>query len=145
VSEQQFVSALQPPSASGNTAQDALLALLDQVDQNAPGASTSTASAGGTGTSSGGGNTAQDALAALLQSFDATESKALGSGNSAQDALIALINADGGSTNGANSTSTTGSANSSNLALALSLYQNQLNQQLFGGAFAAQSAGASAA
>ena len=133
VSEQQFLSALQPPSASGNTAQDALLALLDQATQNASSTSSVSATSGttaGTTSSSVGGNTAQDALTALLQSFDAAQSNALGGGNSAQDTLMALLNASNGSSNG---NSGTGAGNAANLSLAVSLYQSQLNQQLYSG------------
>jgi Ca2+-binding EF-hand superfamily protein len=60
VSEQQFTDALQPPSPTGNTAQDALLALLDQISQsgtNAPAASPTP----------GTGNSAQDALLSLIK------------------------------------------------------------------------------
>lgn len=142
VSEQQFLSALQPPSSSGNTAQDALLALLDQATQNASSTSSVSATSGttaGTTASAGGGNSAQDALMALLKSFDAAQSNAFGGGNSAQDGLMALLNADNGSANGTgNSGSATG--NAADLSLAVSLYQNQLNQQLFSG-LGTQSAG----
>jgi hypothetical protein len=152
VSEQQFVSALQPPSPSGNTAQDALLALLDQVTQSS---STSTVSApGGSSTSSISGSSASDALVALLQSLDEAQSNAPGNtaagsgttsigGNSAQDALDALmarLKADSGSASGAGGSSSTGTANSADLSLAVSFYQSQLNQLVLGGAFGTQAA-----
>jgi Ca2+-binding EF-hand superfamily protein len=70
VSQQQFIDALKPPSASGNTAQDALLALLDQASQ-----SSATA-----GIPPHPGTTAQDALAALVQNFDPAASAAPGGG-----------------------------------------------------------------
>jgi Ca2+-binding EF-hand superfamily protein len=146
VSQQQFLQALQPPSTSGNTAQDALLALLDQATQSAsiPATSSPTTTSAAIDTTAGlnttgsGGNTAQDALAALLKSFDAAESNALGGGNSAQDALMALLNSSNGSSNG---NSGTAAGNAANLSLAVSLYQSQLNQQLYG-ALGTQSAGA---
>jgi Ca2+-binding EF-hand superfamily protein len=95
VSEQQFVDALQPPSPTGTTAQDALLALLDQVSHggaNAP--------AGGAGTATGG--------------------TPVGTGNSAEDALLALINGNGGSSSGP----ATGTLRNADLARAFSLYQS---------------------
>ena len=139
VSEQQFINALQPPSASGNTAQDALLALLDQANVTAPvggvgGATASATSPIGTGTS------AQDALSALVQNFDPAASAAPGTGNSAQDAVSALIKANDGSAGGAAAASTAGALNSADLARAFSLYQNQLAQQLLSNISATQGA-----
>jgi Ca2+-binding EF-hand superfamily protein len=138
VSEQQFINALQPPSAGGNTAQDALLALLDQVTQ-----SNAAPPVGGVGGTTGGatssistGTTAQDALAALLQNFDPATS----TGNSAQNAISALLNPSNGSSNGAVGTSTAPAFNSTDFAHALSLYQSQLEQQLLAGMSATQSA-----
>jgi Ca2+-binding EF-hand superfamily protein len=78
VSEQQFIDTLQPPSPSGNTAQDALLALLDQVTQSAPGSPANPQAA----------------------------SDGSATGNSAQDALLALINASGGSSSSTSGAST---------------------------------------
>jgi Ca2+-binding EF-hand superfamily protein len=78
VSEQQFIDTLQPPSPSGNTAQDALLALLDQV-------------------SGRGANPPANPQAASTN---------VGTGNSAQDALLALINASGGSSSNTSGAST---------------------------------------
>jgi Ca2+-binding EF-hand superfamily protein len=103
VSEQQFTDALQPPSASGNTAQDALLALIDQATQS----SSSTPAVNTIG-----GNTVG----------------ATGTGTTAQDALLALINS--ASANGGAGQSTSGSFNQADLANAFALYQNQLQQQL---------------
>lgn len=166
VTEQQFVQALQPPSPSGTTAQDAVLALLDSVTQspsNPSSTSASTTTVGST-TPSTGGNTAQDAIAALLQSFASSQNNAFGSGNSAQDAFLALLNnssisgisasgntaqdallallqASNASSNGSSSPSGTGTANSSDLASAISLYQAQFNQQLFGNMFGTGGAG----
>jgi Ca2+-binding EF-hand superfamily protein len=132
VSEQQFINTLQPPSAGGNTAQDALLALLDQVTQ-----STATAPVGGvsgaTTASISTGTTPQDALAALVQNFDAAT--ATNTGNSAQDAIAALLDPSSGS-----STGTAATFNRTNFAQALSLYQNQLEQQLLAGIGASQTA-----
>jgi Ca2+-binding EF-hand superfamily protein len=140
VSEQQFINALQPPSAGGNTAQDALLALLDQVTQ-----SNATPPVGGIGSTTGGatssistGTTAQDALAALVQNFDPVT--ATSTGNSAQDAISALLNPSNGSSNGAAGTSTAPAFNSTDFTHALSLYQSQLEQQLLAGISATQSA-----
>jgi Ca2+-binding EF-hand superfamily protein len=128
VSAQQFINTLQPPSAGGNTAQDALLALLDQVTQGnatAPvGGATGATAAISTGTS------AQDALAALVQSFDPTRT-----GNSAQDAIAALLNPSDGSSNGAATV-----FKNAEFAHALSLYQGQLEQQLMASIGATQSA-----
>jgi Ca2+-binding EF-hand superfamily protein len=113
VSQQRFVDALQPPSPSGNTAQDALLALLDQIAQ-------------------GGSNAPVNAPAA---------GAAPGAGNSAQDALLALINGSGGSSSNPAGTSTAGSPNSADLAHAFSLYQSQIEQQILSRLGATQSAG----
>jgi Ca2+-binding EF-hand superfamily protein len=143
VSQQQFIDALQPPSASGNTAQDALLALLDQVNSSAP------AAVAGVGGTAGGatspintGTTAQDALSALVQNFDPATSAASGAGNSAQDALLSLIK--GSSSSDPAGTSAAGALNSADLARAFSLYQNQLEQQLMAGIGATQNAGIAA-
>jgi Ca2+-binding EF-hand superfamily protein len=100
VSEQQFIDALQPPSASGNTAQDALLALINQATQS----NGATAAAGGTST--GTGTSAQDALLALIKASGASSS----SSPAAQSAAGLFSQAD--------------------LAHAFALYQNQLEQQL---------------
>ena len=166
VTEQQFVQALQPPSPSGTTAQDAVLALLDSTAQSTsnPSATAASTTPSGSTTPSTSGNTAQDAIAALLQSFDSSQNNAFGSGNSpqdaflallnnsgvsgistsgntAQDALLALMQAGSASSNGSGSTSGTGTANSSDLASAISLYQAQFNQQLFGNMFGTGGAG----
>jgi Ca2+-binding EF-hand superfamily protein len=134
VSEQQFINTLQPPSAGGNTAQDALLALLDQVTQSDGTASVGGASGGASAISAG--TTPQDALAALVQNFD--PATATNTGNSAQDAIAALLDPSNGSSNGTASTATT--FNGTNFAQALSLYQNQLEQQLLAGIGASQTA-----
>jgi|GEM_PF-1493379 len=133
VSQQQFIDTLQPPSASGNTAEDALLALLDQVNNANPLVAGSGGATGGTTTSTG--TTARDALAALVQNFDPTA----GSGNTAQDALTALIKGSGGSSSNPIGTSTVATL-SADLARAFSLYQSQLEQQLLSGIGASQSA-----
>jgi Ca2+-binding EF-hand superfamily protein len=99
VSEQQFAQALQPPSPTGATAQDAVMALLDAASQNASTTST-TGDIWSTGTSSTsaiGGSTAQDALQALLNQLGSGGGTNSGtgtgmSGNTAQDALLALLN-----------------------------------------------------
>ncbi len=139
VSQQQFMDALQPPSATGTTAQDALLALLD------PAAQSGTPAAAGVGGTTGGattpistGTSAQDALSALVQNFDPATGTTSNTGNSAQDALSALIN--GSSSSDPSTTAAAGALNSSDLARAFSLYQNQLEQQLLAGISATQSA-----
>jgi Ca2+-binding EF-hand superfamily protein len=201
VSEQQFAQYLQPPSPTGNTAQDALLALIEDPAQNA----STTTSTSSTDTSSS-GNTAQDALSALLQSLasnqtasitgnstqgssaqdallsllESSQSSLFGgsgisqdpllgllnsdsgnstsglstSGNTAQDALFALLQSNsasssgnsssssGGNTNSNSNSSTTGTTNNAELALALSLYQNQMSQQMFGSVFGSGGIGA---
>jgi len=118
VSEQQFTDALQPPSPGGNTAQDALLALLDQIAQgDAATASANPPAAGATP----------------------------GAGNSAQDALLSLIKADGTSsgtaTGGTAAASSVGGLSQADLARAFALYQSQLEQQLVSSIGATQSAG----
>jgi Ca2+-binding EF-hand superfamily protein len=121
VSQQQFIDTLQPPSAGGNTAQDALLALLDQVAQSS--SATSAISAG---------TTARDALSALVQNFDPAASTASGAGSSAQDALLRLTDASGGTsgTGSSSGSSTATTLNGADLARAFALYQTQLEQQL---------------
>jgi hypothetical protein len=151
VSEQQFAQFLQPPSPTGTTAQDAILALLDP-----------------TSTSAVGGATAQAALQALISQLgagnDANNTGAGASENTAQDAVLALLNDNFGSGLGTLGASTqdpllslgqgggTGSIfNSSDLtaqdallallasstgtggvdfASAAALYQSQINQQM---------------
>jgi Ca2+-binding EF-hand superfamily protein len=138
VSQQQFMDALQPPSAAGNTAQDALLALLDPVSQSNATPATS-AIDGTTGPSPAAtGTTAQDALSALVRSFVPASTSA-GTGNSAQDALLSLIKGSSGPSNPA-ATSAAAALNSADLARAFALYQNQLEQQLISGTSATQSA-----
>jgi Ca2+-binding EF-hand superfamily protein len=132
VSEQQFVSALQPPTPSGNTATDALLALFDSVDPNNAAATANSNGANTAGSTSITGSTPQDAIAALLQGIDpqtsVTPSTGSDTGNSAQDALLALLKGDSNSANGS-------AANvlSADLAQAFALYQGQLSQQLTAG------------
>jgi hypothetical protein len=135
VSQQQFIDTLQPPSAAGTPAQDALLALLDKVAPNS-----ANPPVGGVGTATPAssihtGTTAQDALSALVQNFDPAASKPSGTGNSAQDAVTALIKASGGS-----SSSPAGTLNSADLARAFALYQSQLEQQVLSSISATQSA-----
>jgi Ca2+-binding EF-hand superfamily protein len=107
VSEQQFAQALAPPSPTGNTAQDAVLALVDAASQSAStGTSIAATSSDGStsSTSAIGGGTAQDALLALMNYTGTTtgsSSSASTSGNSAQDALLALFNSSIGSGLGA--------------------------------------------
>jgi Ca2+-binding EF-hand superfamily protein len=201
VNEQQFAQYLQPPSPTGNTAQDALLALIEDPAQNA----STTTSTSSTDTSTS-GNTAQDALSALLQSLASNQSTSITgnstqgssaqdallsllessqsslfggsgtsqdpllgllnsdngnsasglstSGSTAQDALFALLQSNsagssgnsnsssGGNTNGNSNSSTTGTTNNAELALALSLYQNQMSQQMFGSVFGSGGIGA---
>jgi Ca2+-binding EF-hand superfamily protein len=137
VSQQQFMDALQPPSASGNTAQDALLALLDQVSQSNAIPATSAVD-GTTGPSPAvAGTTAQDALSALVQNYVPASTSA-GTGNSAQDALLSLIKGSSAPSSPA-ATSTAGTLNSADLARAFALYQSQLEQQLMSGISATQS------
>jgi len=217
VSEQQFAQYLAPPSATGNTAQDALLALI-QSSSNAASTASSTGVTGATGVagsptgntaqdallaliqssrgatstasassaiagpspggttaqdavlaliqglgSSGGssghfgqGNSAQDAVWSLIQSFASTQygstgasqdplmammngvndvgMSALGTGNTSDTSLFSLMEASStGSANGNGSSGGNGTTNSANLALALSLYQSQMNQQMLSG------------
>jgi Ca2+-binding EF-hand superfamily protein len=114
-SQQQFIDALQPPSASGNTAQDALLALIDQVSQNNANPPAGAAGSATTGTPLGTGTSAQDALAALVQNFDRAESTDSG-------------------------TSPARAFGISELARAFSLYQSQLGQKVLSSLGATQSA-----
>jgi Ca2+-binding EF-hand superfamily protein len=111
VSEQQFIDTLQPPSSTGNTAQDALLALLDQVSQSGTAPPVNPQATGANS----------------------------GAGNSAQDALLALIKADGPSSSPA-ATATAGTLTSADLARAFSLYQSQLEQKILSSIGATQSA-----
>ena len=106
VLEASFAQALQPPSPSGNTAQDAILALL-----NAPAQSTATATATTTSTTTG-----------------------TDTGNTAQDAWWALLNGGGTGSNATTSPTTTSPADlNSALSLSAMLDQSyQLNQQLYG-------------
>jgi Ca2+-binding EF-hand superfamily protein len=134
VSQQQFIDTLQPPSAAGSTAQDALLALLDQVAPN----SANPPVGGGTTSANSTGTTARDALSALLQNFDPAAGKP--SGNSAQDALQSLIKTSNGSSTGPAGASTSGTLNSADLARAFALYQSQLEQQVLSSISATQSA-----
>jgi hypothetical protein len=137
VSEQQFINTLQPPSAGGSTAQDALLALLDQITQSNATPPVGGAT-GGASASIGTGTTAQDALAALVQNFD--PATAARTGNSAQDAIAALLNPSDGSSNGAAGASTGVAFRNAEIAHALSLYQSQIEQQLMASVGATQSA-----
>jgi hypothetical protein len=107
VSEQQFLQALQPPSPSGNTAEDALLALIDSVTQSASNSPSGAVSAAGSTSSSTAANTAQKALSTLLQASH------------------------GPSPSGSSGASGNGTVKSTDLASAISVYQAQLNQQLF--------------
>jgi Ca2+-binding EF-hand superfamily protein len=190
VTEAQLAQYLAPPSPTGNTAQDALLALMDpQSSTSSTTSSTSStstttsnnalaqsalqdlmqsfASSQSSGTTGASGNTSQDALLALL---DGSQSSLFGgssqdpllsmldgssgsnsfglstSGNTAEDALFALLQNSGATsasasntsstTNGtSNTNSTNNNVNSSDLAMALAMYQNQMNQQLFGNVF----------
>jgi Ca2+-binding EF-hand superfamily protein len=92
VTEQQLAQYLQPPSASGNTAQDALLALIQGPNNSSSAAnsSTSTSSTNAFAPISISGNTAQDALAALVQGLQSNQSSSV-TGNSPQDAVEALL------------------------------------------------------
>lgn len=204
VNEQQLAQYLQPSSPAGNTAQDALLALIQsqQPTTSISGNSaqdalsaliqnfTSNPSSAITGNSTQ-GNSAQDALW-MLQNFDSAQtgdgssgldpllsllsggtdggsdsdpllallngssdgssdsdplmsllnastdggSSGLGTGNTAQDALFALMQAgSANASNGNSGSSTTGTTSSADLAMALSLYQSQMTQQMFGSMF----------
>jgi len=94
VSEQQFAQALQPPSPTGTTAQDAVMALLDATSQDAS-TTGGNSSTGASSTSAIGGSTAQDALQALLSELSGSDTNTgtgtSTSGNTAQDALLALL------------------------------------------------------
>ncbi len=90
VSEAAFAQALQPPSTSGNSAQDALFALINSLDGSATAATTSTTTAS---TSASSGTSAEDALWSLINGTDGTSatSGTQTGGNTAQDALFALL------------------------------------------------------
>jgi hypothetical protein len=135
VSQQQFIDTLQPPSAGGNTAQDALLALLDQLIQSNATAPVGGATTGTASSSTSTGTSARDALAALVRNFDPTTAKP----TATQDAISALLHPSNGSSNGA--ADTAGAFNSTDFAYALSLYQSRLEQQMLAGISATQSAG----
>jgi Ca2+-binding EF-hand superfamily protein len=138
VSQQQFISALQPPSPDGNTAQDALLALIGQTNPTgAVAPADSSGNSGGTGST--GGN-AQDARTVLMQSFDPPAGSGAGTGNSAQDAIAALLKGTDGSSNGGAGASAAALFNSVDLARAFSLYQSQLEQQVLNSISVMQSA-----
>jgi hypothetical protein len=78
-----------------------------------------------------GGNSPQDALLALLGGSGSTFATS-GPGGTAQDALAALLSADNpSSSNPSSRSSTTGAVSNADLALALALYQSQVDQQLF--------------
>jgi Ca2+-binding EF-hand superfamily protein len=106
---------------SGNSAEDALMALVDSLVQQPTVASnpfdtSSQTATGSTGTTtSTSTDTAQAALDALLDNVGspppaASASTTNTSGNSADDALLALLNADGSNTNTATSAASTASS-----------------------------------
>jgi hypothetical protein len=81
-----------------------------------------------------GASAAQDPLLGLFDN-GASSSAPNSIGNTAQDALLALLSASGGSSSKTSAgLSATGGLNNADLALALSLYQNQADQQLFSAA-----------
>ncbi len=121
VSEQQFAQFLQPPSPTGTTAQDAILALLDPVSQSAS-ATSAGGNAASTAVSAVSGTTAQDAVLALLNNMGSGSAGTSTSGNTAQDALRALLQADPVTASSAGA--------GQNLAAAMALYQSQLDQQM---------------
>jgi Ca2+-binding EF-hand superfamily protein len=94
VSQQQFIDALKPPSASGNTAQDALLALLDQVAQSSastPAGAVGGAAAGappGTGTAQTGAFGISELARAFSLYQSQLEQKVLSSISAAQGASV---------------------------------------------------------
>ena len=93
--EQQFAQSLQPPSPTGATSQDAILALLDAPSQGVVNSSTNTGY-GSTSTSSTpavAGTTALSALQALIgQGSASNTATGIGAfGNTAQDDLLALF------------------------------------------------------
>jgi Ca2+-binding EF-hand superfamily protein len=150
VSEQQLAQYLQPPSPTGNRAQDPLLALIDAASKHVSNASSTGAAGAVTG------NTAQDALSALLQNVSANQNSSI-AGNSAQDPLLALLqnfnpsesaNGNAGQDpllallEGNGNSSTNGRVSQSNLLSAFSLYQRQISLQSFGGFFGTGRTGA---
>jgi Ca2+-binding EF-hand superfamily protein len=153
VTAQSFAQYLQPPSPTGNTAQDAVLALLDPTTPGTPAAGTASFTMPSVGASAS-NNSASDALWALVNgnSSGATSAahqhsasdalwsminggsaqSAVAGSNSAQDALMALINGSA-SESGSN-------AGASNLAATLPFTQAmdasaQTNQQIFASLF----------
>jgi Ca2+-binding EF-hand superfamily protein len=145
VSAQQFIDTLQPPSPTGTTAQDALLALIGESNQT--GAVAPTGSSNSSNMSTIVGN-ALDALTALLQSFDPATSNGTGNGNagngngntgnSAQDAIAALLKGTDASSNGSGASAV--ALNSTDLARAFALYQSQIEQQVLNSLNVTQSA-----
>jgi Ca2+-binding EF-hand superfamily protein len=109
VSEQQFAQFLQPPSPSGTTAQDAVMALIDSSFEasstsSATGNNCSTDTSSTSSTAASSGSTAQDALMALFNSLGTNNNNDSGtgtSGNTPQDALLALLDGTAGSGLGA--------------------------------------------
>jgi len=116
VSEQQFADALQPPSASGTTAQDALFALLAPSTQTTAMSSASGSSTGATAGDSTVGDSAEAAIAALLENLNSTNSTTT-AGSSAQSAMLALLDnldsSSGASASASASASTTGGTSTS--------------------------------
>jgi len=144
VSEASFAASLQPPSATGNTAQDALLALINGVAPN------STASANSATTTSS-DSSPQDALFALLNDLGTNNSTATTTsgtnGTSAQDALFALLQSNGGNWADGWGGIASQDANGQNLASMVSLFDTlgqstDANQRLLGSLFDAVNRGA---
>ncbi len=139
VSETAFAQALQPPSTTGNTAQDALLALVNRTNSSAAASPTTTSASAGT--------TAQDALWSLIDGANGTTAAgAQSGGTSAQDALAALLQANPGTwPNGWGSVDPQ-SASGNDLSSMVSLFDtlgqsNQTSQQLLSSLFTAINGG----
>ncbi len=143
VSEQQFINALQPPSSGGNTAQDALLALLSQATQDTASTAATSTPANGTAPIGAAVATGADPASSTPTGNAGTNGDTgtnSNTGNTAQDALQALLNASGASPNGQSSQSAATLFSQVDLANAFALYQNQLMQQLMGSISPMQSA-----
>jgi Ca2+-binding EF-hand superfamily protein len=93
VTEAQLAQYLAPPSPTGNTAQDALLALMDPESSTSSATSSTSATTSSSTTTETNNNLAQSALQDLMQSFAASQSSGTtgASANTAQDALLALL------------------------------------------------------
>jgi hypothetical protein len=135
VSEPQFAQFMQP-SPAGNTAQDALLALIGDFTSNRNSWIT------GNPAQTGNGSSGFDPLLSLLDGSTDGGTSGLGTpGNTTQNALLALMQASSANPSNLNGDSSmSGTASSTDLMFATSRYQDQLTQQMFGSMFGAAGA-----